>query len=393
MPHATDAVIVSALRTAIGSFGGALAAQPAHKLGAALIAETLKRTDVAGADVGEVLLGHVLTAGCGQNPARQATLAAGLPHTVPAISLNRVCGSGLEAVAQAARLVKTGEAGIVLAGGQETMSLAPHALHMRDGTKMGDAKLRDTMVVDGLWDAFNDYHMGITAENLAAEHGITREAQDAFAAQSQLRAADAIKNGRFADEIVPYVMPQKKGDPIVFAQDEFPRLSTAEQLAKLRPAFKPDGTVTAGNASGINDGAAMVMVMTRGEAEKRNLPILGTIVSSAVAGVNPATMGYGPVPASQKALEKAGWKLSDLGLMEANEAFAAQALAVAKGLGLPMDITNVNGGAIALGHPIGASGCRVLVTLLHEMAKRDVKRGLATLCIGGGMGIAVCVER
>lgn len=394
MTHATDAVIVSAVRTAIGSFAGALKDQPAHKLGAAVLAEALARAKVEGASVDEVLMGQVLTAGCGQNPARQATLAAGMPHTVPAMTLNRVCGSGLEAVAQAARLVRGGEANIVLAGGQENMSLAPHVMHLRDGVKMGEAKMLDTMIVDGLWDCFNNTHMGITAENLAAEYGISREAQDAFAAESQVRVADAIKNGRFVEEIVPYVIPQRKGDPVRFAQDEFPRLSSPENLAKLRPAFKPEGgTVTAGNSSGINDGAAAVLVMSRAEADKRGLKILGTVRSSAVAGVNPATMGYGPVPASQKALERAGWKLSDLELIEANEAFAAQALAVAKGLGLPMDITNVNGGAIALGHPIGASGCRVLVSLLHEMGKRDVKRGLATLCIGGGMGIAVCIER
>ena len=393
MTHATDAVIVSAVRTALGNFMGTLKDQPAHKLGAVVMAEALKRANVKGADVDDVLMGQVLSAGCGQNPARQAVLAAGLPHEVPAVTINRVCGSGLQAVISAARAIRCGDISIAVAGGQETMSLAPHVMHLRDGVKMGEAKLRDTMIVDGLWDCFNDYHMGITAENLAAEHGLTREAQDAFAAESQLRAADAMKNGQFVDEIVPYVIPQKKGDPITFVQDEFPRLSTVEQLAKLRPAFKPDGTVTAGNASGINDGAAAVMVMSRAEADKRGLKVLGTIKSSAVAGVNPATMGYGPVPASQKALERAGWTVGDLGLIEANEAFAAQALAVVKGLGLPMDVTNVNGGAIALGHPIGASGCRVLVTLLHEMGKRDVKKGLVTLCIGGGMGIAVCIER
>ncbi|MCP5405174.1 MAG: acetyl-CoA C-acetyltransferase [Pseudomonadaceae bacterium] len=393
MGQPNDAVIVAAVRTAIGSFMGTLKDVPAHKLGAVVLAEALKRGGVDGKDVDEVLMGQVLTAACGQNPARQAGMAAGLPETVPAMTINRVCGSGLEAVALAARAIAAGDAKIVLAGGQENMSLSPHAMRMRDGTKMGEAKLTDTMVHDGLWDCFNDYHMGITAENLAAEHGLGREAQDALAAESQARAAEAIEAGVFADEIVPVEIPQRKGDPVVFAVDEFPRLSTAEQLGKLRPAFKPDGTVTAGNASGINDGAACVLVMRRDEAEARGLEVLATVRSSAVAGVNPATMGYGPVPASQKALAKAGWQLAEVELVEANEAFAAQALAVAKGLGLNMEIVNVNGGAIALGHPIGASGCRVLVTLLHEMKRRDVKKGLATLCIGGGMGIAMCVER
>lgn len=393
MASKNDAVIVSAVRTAIGSFLGTLKDIPAHKLGSIVIGEALKRAKVDGKDVDDVIMGQVLTAAAGQNPARQALMAAGVPEAVPGITINRVCGSGLQAVAMAATAIAAGEGTIYVAGGQENMSQSPHAARLRDGVKMGDGKMVDTMIVDGLWDVFNDYHMGITAENLAAEHDISRAAQDELAAQSQARADAAIKAGKFADEIVPVVIPQKKGDPITFVQDEFPRLSTAEQLGKLRAAFKPDGTVTAGNASGINDGAAAVVVMSRSEAEKRGLKIMARVVSHAVAGVNPATMGYGPVPATKKALEKAGWQLSDVQLFEANEAFAAQAACVIKNLGLPNDITNVNGGAIALGHPIGASGCRVLVSLLHEMAKRDVKKGLATLCIGGGMGIALCVER
>lgn len=393
MASKNDAVIVAAVRTAIGSFAGSLKDVPAHKLGATVIAEALKRAKVDGKDVDDVIMGQVLTAAVGQNPARQALMAAGLPEAVPGITINRVCGSGLQAVAMAATAIAAGEGKVYVAGGQENMSQSPHAVRLRDGIKMGDGKMVDTMIVDGLWDVFNDYHMGITAENLATEHDITRAAQDELAAQSQARADAAIEAGRFADEIVPVLIPQRKGDPIEFKQDEFPRLSTAEQLGKLRAAFKPDGTVTAGNASGINDGAAAVVVMSREEAEARGLPVLARVVSHAVAGVNPATMGYGPVPATKKALEKAGWALGDVELFEANEAFAAQAACVIKGLGLPNDITNVNGGAIALGHPIGASGCRVLVSLLHEMGKRGVKKGLATLCIGGGMGIAMCVER
>lgn len=393
MASKNDAVIVSAVRTAIGSFLGTLKDIPAYKLGSIVIGEALKRAKVDGKDVDDVIMGQVLTAAAGQNPARQALMAAGVPEAVPGMTINRVCGSGLQAVAMAATAIAAGEGTIYVAGGQENMSQSPHAARLRDGVKMGDGKMVDTMIVDGLWDVFNDYHMGITAENLAAEHDISRAAQDELAAQSQARADAAIKAGKFVDEIVPVVIPQKKGDPITFVQDEFPRLSTAEQLGKLRAAFKPDGTVTAGNASGINDGAAAVVVMSREEAEKRGLKILARVVSHAVAGVNPATMGYGPVPATKKALAKAGWQLSDVQLFEANEAFAAQAACVIKNLGLPNDITNVNGGAIALGHPIGASGCRVLVSLLHEMGKRDVKKGLATLCIGGGMGIAMCVER
>ncbi len=389
----TDVVIVSAVRTAIGAFSGTLKDQTAAQLGSVAIKEALVRAKVAPTDVSEVLMGQVLTAATGQNPARQASVAAGVPHEVPAMTLNRVCGSGLQAVLSSAALLRTGEAAVMVAGGQESMSLAPHAMRLRDGVKMGDAGMTDTMIMDGLWDAFNGYHMGITAENVASLHGIDRAAQDQFAFDSQSKAKAALEAGRFADEIVPVVIPQKKGDPVVFQTDEHPRLSPLDVLAKLRPAFKPDGTVTAGNASGLNDGAAALVLTTRAEADKRGLPVLATVVSGAVAGVDPAVMGTGPIPASQKALEKAGWSVGDLDLVEANEAFAAQAAAVGKVLGLPADIVNVNGGAIALGHPIGASGARILVTLLHEMQKRDAKRGLATLCIGGGMGIAACVER
>lgn len=392
MASGQDVVIVSAVRTAIGSFLGALKDQSAAQLGSAVIKEALLRAKVKPEDVSEVLMGQVLAAAVGQNPARQASMAAGVPKEVPAMTINRVCGSGLQAVALAATAIKAGEGKIFVAGGQESMSQSPHAIRLRDGVKMGDAKMVDTMIVDGLWDCFNDTHMGITAENVGKQFSIDRAAQDAFAAESQARADAAIKAGKFADEIVPYVIPQKKGDPVLFAVDEFPRLSTADVLAKLRPAFDKEGTVTAGNASGINDGAAAVVVMTRAEAEKRGLPIMAMIVSHAVAGVDPAIMGTGPIPASTKALEKAGWTVKDLGLIEANEAFAAQALAVCKEMKFDPAITNVNGGAIALGHPIGASGCRVLVTLLHEMAKRDVKKGLVTLCIGGGQGIAMCVQ-
>ncbi|RYG60603.1 MAG: acetyl-CoA C-acetyltransferase [Alphaproteobacteria bacterium] len=355
--------------------------------------EALERAKVAPADVNEVIMGQVLTAANGQNPARQASIHAGLPHATTAITINRVCGSGLQAVALAANAIKAEGEGIFVVGGQESMSQSVHAMKMREGTKMGDAKLVDTMIVDGLWDAFNNYHMGITAENVAKQCGLTREGQDAFAAESQKRADEAIKAGKFVDEIVPVVIPQKKGEPVLFAQDEFPRLSDAATLGKLRAAFDKEGTVTAGNASGINDGAAALVVMSRAEADKRGLNVLATVVSHAVAGVDPAVMGLGPVPASKKALEKAGWTVADLDLVEANEAFAAQSLGVCKELGLDASKVNVNGGAIALGHPIGASGARVLVTLLHEMAKRDAKKGLVTLCIGGGQGIAMCVER
>lgn len=393
MTQPTDIVIVSAVRTAIGTFAGSLQGFSGAQLGAVVIKDVLERAKVASADVTEVLMGQVLTAIVGQNPARQASIGAGLPIEVPAMTINRVCGSGLQTVALAAQALKADGAGIYVAGGQESMSQSPHAVRLRDGIKMGDGKLQDTMIVDGLWDCFNNTHMGITAENVAKLYNISRDAQDAFAAESQRRADEAIKAGKFVDEIVPVSIPQKKGDPVLFAQDEFPRLSTAEALGKLRPAFDKEGTVTAGNASGINDGAAAVVVMTRAEAEKRGLPVMGRIASYAVAGVDPAIMGTGPIPASQKALEKAGWTVADLDLVEANEAFAAQALSVVQGLKLDPAKTNVNGGAIALGHPIGASGCRVLVSLLHEMAKRNAKKGLVTLCIGGGQGIAMCIER
>ena len=391
--NASDVVIVSAVRTAIGSFMGTLKDHTAVQLGGFVIKEAVERAKLKPADVSDVIMGQVLVAGNGQNPARQAGIGAGLPHEATAITINRVCGSGLQAVALAANGIKADGEGIYVVGGQESMSQSAHAVKMREGTKMGDAKLVDTMIVDGLWDAFNNYHMGITAENVAKQCGLTREGQDAFAAESQKRADAAIKSGRFVDEIVPVVIPQRKGDPVLFAQDEFPRLSDAEALGKLRPAFDKEGTVTAGNASGINDGAAALVVMSRGEADKRGLTPLATIVSHAVAGIDPAVMGLGPVPASKKALAKAGWTVADLDLIEANEAFAAQSLGVCKELGLDAAKTNVNGGAIALGHPIGASGARVLVTLLHEMVKRDAKKGLVTLCIGGGQGIAMCVER
>jgi acetyl-CoA C-acetyltransferase len=393
MSKSTGVVIVSAVRTAIGTFNGALKDIPAHQLGAIAIKEALNRAKLTGENVDEVLMGQVLTAGIGQNGARQALIAAGIPNSVPGMTLNRVCGSGLQTVLCAATSIRAGEKTTVIAGGQENMSLAPHAIHLRNGVKMGDAKMVDTMITDGLWDCFNNYHMGITAENVAEKFGVSRTEQDAFAYESQKRAEAAIKAGKFKDEIVAVTIPQRKGDPIVFAQDEHPRLSPLETLAKLKPAFNKEGTVTAGNASGINDGAAALVIMDETEAEKRGLTPLARIVSGAVAGVDPSIMGIGPVPASEKALAKAGWKVADLDLIEANEAFAAQAVAVCRNLKLDPAITNVNGGAIALGHPIGASGARVLVTLLHEMQKRKAKKGLATLCIGGGMGIALTVER
>lgn len=388
-----DVVIVSAVRTAIGNLNGSLKDMSAAQLGAIVLKEALARAQVAPAEVTEVIMGQVLTAGVGQNPARQASMGAGVPQEVPAMTINRVCGSGLQAVVLAAQAITANGGGIYLAGGQESMSQAPHAVRLRDGIKMGPGTLADTMIVDGLWDCFGDTHMGITAENVAKKFGLTREMQDAFAYESQRRAKAAVEGGKFADEIVPVEIPQRKGDPVVFKTDEFPRFGPIEGLAKLRPAFDKAGTVTAGNASGINDGAAAVLVMRRDEAEARKLPVLAKIVSHAVAGVDPSIMGTGPIPATKKALERAGWEVPDLDLIEANEAFAAQALAVVQELKLPEDKVNVNGGATALGHPIGASGCRVLVTLLHEMAKRKAKKGLATLCIGGGMGIAVCVER
>lgn len=386
-------VIVAAKRTAIGSFNGGLSGLPAHDLGARVIRAVLADAGVAANEVDDVIMGQVLTAAAGQNPARQAAIAAGVPNDKTALTINQVCGSGLRSVAMGVQSILNGDANIVVAGGQENMSLSTHAIHMRNGTKMGNAELVDTMIRDGLWDAFNGYHMGITAENIAEKFQITRAAQDEFAASSQQKAEAAINAGKFKSEIVPVTIKVKKED-VSIEKDEFPRAGvTTEGLAGLRPAFKPDGTVTAANASGINDGAAAVVLMRASEAKKRGLSVLATIRSWATAGVDPAIMGTGPIPASRKALEKAGWSVQDLQLVESNEAFAAQACAVAKELGLTSDIVNVNGGAIALGHPIGASGTRVLVTLLHEMARRDVARGLATLCIGGGMGIAMCVER
>jgi acetyl-CoA C-acetyltransferase len=392
MANKEDIVIVDAVRTAVGNFSGGLATLTGAQLGAEVMKALLERNKLAATDVNEVIMGQVLTATTGQNPARQALIHAGIDKETPAITINQVCGSGLRAVAEGMKSIRNGDASIVIAGGQESMSQAPHAMQMRNGTKMGDAKLQDTMIVDGLWEAFNGYHMGITAENIAEQFQITREEQDKFAAASQAKAAKAQAEGKFKAEIVPITIKGKKGDTVV-ESDEFIRgESTADVLAKLRPAFKPDGSVTAGNASGINDGAAAVLLMTRGEAEKRGLKPLAAIKSWATVGVDPKIMGTGPIPASKKALEKAGWSEKDLDLIEANEAFAAQAISVNKGLGWDTDKVNVNGGAIAIGHPIGASGARILTTLLHEMKRRDAKKGLATLCIGGGMGIAMCVE-
>jgi len=390
-----EVVIVAATRTAIGSFQGALASVPAVDLGAAVIKRLLEQTGLDPAQVDEVILGQVLTAGAGQNPARQAAVKAGLPFSVPALTLNKVCGSGLKALHLATQAIRCGDADVVIAGGQENMSLAPYVMpSARTGQRMGHGQLIDSMISDGLWDAFNDYHMVITAENLVDKFDISREQQDAFAAESQRKAVAAIEAGRFKDEITPIVLPQKKGEPKVVERDEQPRPeSTAEALAKLRPAFKKDGSVTAGNASSLNDGAAAVLLMSAAKATELGLPVLARIASYASAGVDPAIMGIGPVSATQRCLAKAGWQLADLDLIEANEAFAAQALAVGKSLEWDADKVNVNGGAIALGHPIGASGCRVLVTLLHEMIKRDAKKGLATLCIGGGQGVALAIER
>ena len=389
-----DIAILAATRTAIGSFQGTLSGLPAHALGAALIRGILEKTGIAPAEIDEVVLGQILTAGSGQNPARQAAIAAGLPHAVPALSLNKVCGSGLKAVHLAAQAIALGDADLVLAGGQESMSLAPYVLpKARTGLRLGHAQLEDSLIRDGLWDAFNDYHMGITAENLAERYGITREQQDAFAADSQRKAAEAIAAGRFGDEITPISIPQRKGDPVLFDTDEQPRAgTTAEALAKLRPAFKKDGTVTAGNASTINDGAAVLLLASAQKAKALGLPVLAWIRGYASAGVDPAVMGIGPVPATQKTLNKAGWRIGDLDLIEANEAFAAQALAVNQELGWDTARVNVNGGAIALGHPIGASGARILVTLVHELIRRDARKGLATLCIGGGQGVAIVIE-
>ncbi|MCZ6664336.1 MAG: acetyl-CoA C-acetyltransferase [Gammaproteobacteria bacterium] len=390
-----DAVIVAALRTPIGTFGGSLANVPAHELGACVIRALIDKTGIRPATVDEVIMGQVLTAGAGQNPARQAALAAGLPHTTPALTINKVCGSGLKAVHLAAQAVRCGDADVIIAGGQENMSVAPHVLpKSRSGQKMGDWKLLDSMIIDGLWDAFNDYHMGITAENVAEKFAVSRLDQDEFAAQTQQKTAAAQAENRFAGEIVEVEIPQRKGDPIVFARDEFPRAeSTAESLAKLRAAFKPNGVVTAGNASGINDGAAAVVVMSREKAAELGLKLMATIKAGASAGVDPAVMGTGPIPATKKCLDKAGWQVGDLDLVEANEAFAAQAISVNRDLCWDASKVNVNGGAIALGHPIGASGARILVTLLHEMNRSEAHKGLATLCIGGGQGVALAVER
>ena len=389
----SDVVIAAAARTPIGPFNGALSAVPAHYLGETVIREVLSRAKVEGSEVDEVVMGQILTAAAGQNPARQAAMNAGIPEEKTAYGINQLCGSGLRTVALGYQAIKVGDAGIVVAGGQESMSQAPHAQQLRNGQKMGDFQMIDTMIRDGLWDAFNGYHMGQTAENVAEKWQLTREQQDEFAVASQNKAEAAMKAGKFKDEIVPVTIKGRKGD-VVVDTDEYPRAGASmDGMAKLRPAFAKEGTVTAGNASGINDGAAAVVLMSADEAKKRGVEPLARIVSWATCGVDPAIMGTGPIPASRKALEKAGWKVEDLDLIESNEAFAAQSLAVAKDLGFDMDKVNVNGGAIALGHPIGASGARVLVTLLHEMGKRDAKKGLATLCIGGGMGIAMCVER
>ncbi len=389
----TEVVIAAAARTPIGSFNGNLSSVPAHYLGQVAIVEAMRRAGIAGGEVSEVIMGQILAAGEGQNPARQAAVGAGIPFEVTAYGVNQLCGSGLRTVALGYQAIRAGDSKIVVAGGQESMSQAPHCIHLRNGVKMGDADLVDTMIKDGLWDAFNGYHMGNTAENVAQRWQITREQQDTLAARSQARAEAAQKGGRFKDEIVPVKIATRKGDVVVDA-DEYPKHgTTVDALAKLRPAFDKNGTVTAGNASGINDGAAAVVLMTAEEAARRGIKPLARIVSWATAGVDPAIMGTGPIPASRAALQRAGWKVGDLDLIEANEAFAAQACAVNKDLGFDPEKVNVNGGAIALGHPIGASGARVLVTLLHEMARRQARKGLATLCIGGGMGIAMCVER
>ncbi|WP_185267552.1 acetyl-CoA C-acetyltransferase [Halopseudomonas xiamenensis] len=390
-----EVVIVDATRTAIGSFQGALSGIPAHRLGETVIRSLLTRNGLAPNAVDEVILGQVLTAGAGQNPARQAAIHAGLPVTVPAMTINKVCGSGLKAVHLAAQAIACGDADVVIAGGQENMSLAPYTMpKARTGLRMGHGSLLDTMIIDGLWDAFNDYHMGQTAENLANRFGISREDQDALAVASQAKAMAAIDAGRFKEEITPIILPQRKGEALCFEVDEQPRRETTiDSLARLRPAFDKDGSVTAGNASTLNDGAAAVLLMSADKAEKLGMPILARIVSYASSGVEPEIMGMGPVTATRRSLDKAGWTVSDLDLIEANEAFAVQALAVSRELCWDHSKVNVNGGAIALGHPIGASGCRVLVSLLHEMRRRDAKKGLATLCIGGGQGVALCVER
>ncbi|MCM2131574.1 acetyl-CoA C-acetyltransferase [Larsenimonas rhizosphaerae] len=389
-----DVVIVAAKRTAVGAFNGSLAGVSAVDLGARVIQQLLQDTGVSPEAVSEVLMGQVLTAGCGQNPARQAAIKGGLPVSVPAMTINKVCGSGLKALHLATQAIRCGDADLVIAGGQENMSLSPHILpHSRTGQRMGHWSAIDTMIQDGLWDAFNDIHMGITAENLAEKYGISREDQDAFAFASQEKAKEAIASGAFKNEIVPFEIPQRKGDPLVFDTDENPRAVTLEKLAGMRPAFKKDGTVTAGNASALNDGAAAVMLCSESKARELGLEPLARIAGYANSGVDPATMGFGPVPATQKCLEKAGWNIGELDLIEANEAFAAQAISVNRALEWDTGKVNVNGGAIALGHPIGASGCRIFVTLLHAMLKRDAKKGLATLCIGGGQGVALAIER
>ena len=392
MPASSSIVVASAARTPVGSFNGSFAAVPAHELGAVVIKELLARAGVEAAEVDEVILGQVLTAAQGQNPARQASVLAGLPRETTAWGLNQVCGSGLRAIALGMQQIATGDARVIVAGGQESMSLSPHAEHLRAGVKMGDYKMIDTMIKDGLWDAFNGYHMGVTAENVARQFQITRDDQDRFALASQNKAEAAQKAGKFKDEIVAVTVKGRKGDTIV-DQDEYIRHgATIDAMQKLKPAFDKEGTVTAGNASGINDGAAGALLMTEAEAVRRGLTPIVRIASWATAGVDPAVMGTGPIPASKRALEKAGWSVDDLDLVEANEAFAAQACAVNKGLGWNPDIVNVNGGAIAIGHPIGASGARIFNTLVHEMKRRGAKKGLATLCIGGGMGVAMCVE-
>lgn len=389
----TDVVIAGAARTPVGAFSGALSSVSAHDLGTVAIAEAMKRANVEGGDVDEAIMGQILSAGAGQNPARQAAMNAGIPEGATAYGINQLCGSGLRAVALGYQAIRLGDSSIVVAGGQESMSLAPHCMHMRNGTKMGDAQLVDTMIKDGLWDAFNGYHMGTTAENVAEKWQITRDTQDEFAMASQNKAEAAQKAGRFKDEIAPVTVKSRRAETVV-EDDEYPKHGTTiDSLTKLRPAFAKDGTVTAGNASGINDGAAACVLMSGEEAAKRGVTPLARIVSWATVGVDPAVMGSGPIPASTEALRKAGWSVDDLDLIEANEAFAAQACAVNKDMGWDPEKVNVNGGAIAIGHPIGASGARVLVTLLHEMQKRDAQKGLTTLCIGGGMGIAMCVER
>ena len=391
----TQVVIAGAARSAIGSFGGSLAKLSAVDIGAQVVKGLLDKTGLDPAQVDEVILGQVLTAGCGQNPARQTVIRAGLPETVPAMTINKVCGSGLKAVHLAAQAILSGDADVVIAGGQESMSQSAHVLPgSRDGVRMGDWKAVDTMITDGLWDAFNGYHMGITAENVAEKYQTSREEQDSFAAASQQKAAAAREAGKFVDEIIPVQIPQRKGDPVIFDQDEYIKPGTqAEKLAGLRPAFKKDGTVTAGNASGLNDGAAVLLVCSEEKAKELGLEVLAVVASHASSGVDPAIMGTGPIPASIRALEKAGWTHGELDLIEANEAFAAQAIGVNKGMGWDTEKVNVNGGAIALGHPIGASGARILVSLLHEMKRQSAKKGLATLCIGGGQGVALCVER